>query len=125
MCGRGGEIWTPDILLPKQARYRTALHPEKKSKIKSISNTSKLIFFSAVSFTFNYIWCREGDSNPHNLTVVRFWVWCVYQFHHLGITDIIDEIPILVKTQTIEILPESSSKFLKISSQNPNIVRFW
>ena len=26
--GRGGEIWTPDILLPKQARYRTALHPE-------------------------------------------------------------------------------------------------
>ena len=26
--GRGGEIRTPDILLPKQARYRTALHPE-------------------------------------------------------------------------------------------------
>ena len=25
--GRGGEIRTPDILLPKQARYRTALHP--------------------------------------------------------------------------------------------------
>ena len=41
------------------------------------------------------------------------------------VTDIIDEIPILVKTQTIEILPESSSKFLKISSQNPTIVRFW
>ena len=28
MNGRGGEIRTPDILLPKQARYRTALHPE-------------------------------------------------------------------------------------------------
>jgi hypothetical protein len=28
MVGRGGEIRTPDILLPKQARYRTALHPE-------------------------------------------------------------------------------------------------
>ncbi len=25
--GRGGEIRTPDILLPKQARYQTALHP--------------------------------------------------------------------------------------------------
>ena len=25
--GRGGEIRTPDILLPKQARYRTALYP--------------------------------------------------------------------------------------------------
>ena len=26
--GRGGEIRTPDILLPKQARYQTALYPE-------------------------------------------------------------------------------------------------
>ncbi len=25
--GRGGGIRTPDILLPKQARYQTALHP--------------------------------------------------------------------------------------------------
>ena len=29
MTGRGGEIRTPDILLPKQARYRAALHPER------------------------------------------------------------------------------------------------
>lgn len=28
--GRGGEIRTPDILLPKQARYQTALHPEER-----------------------------------------------------------------------------------------------
>ena len=27
MFGRGGEIRTPDILLPKQARYQTALYP--------------------------------------------------------------------------------------------------
>ncbi len=27
--GRGGGIRTPDILLPKQARYRTALRPER------------------------------------------------------------------------------------------------
>ena len=27
MCGRGEGIRTPDILLPKQARYRAALHP--------------------------------------------------------------------------------------------------
>ena len=37
--------------------------------------------FTAVRSTFDNLWCREGDSNPHNLTVVRFWVWCVYQFH--------------------------------------------
>ena len=29
LFGRGGEIRTPDILLPKQARYQAALHPEK------------------------------------------------------------------------------------------------
>ena len=28
--GRGRAIRTPDILLPKQARYRTALYPGKK-----------------------------------------------------------------------------------------------
>ena len=26
--GRGGEIRTPDPLLPKQLRYQAALHPE-------------------------------------------------------------------------------------------------
>ena len=28
LAGRGREIRTPDILLPKQARYQTALYPE-------------------------------------------------------------------------------------------------
>ena len=27
--GRGGEIRTPDLLLPKQLRYQAALHPDK------------------------------------------------------------------------------------------------
>ena len=30
--GRGGGIRTPDILLPKQARYQAALHPETRLK---------------------------------------------------------------------------------------------
>ena len=30
--GRGREIRTPDILLPKQARYQTALHPVTRPK---------------------------------------------------------------------------------------------
>ena len=30
--GRGEGIRTPDILLPKQARYRTALHPASSAK---------------------------------------------------------------------------------------------
>src|SRR5437870_4397495 len=30
MSGRGGGIRTPDILLPKQVRYQTALHPAMK-----------------------------------------------------------------------------------------------
>ena len=31
--GRGGEIWTPDILLPKQARYQATLHPEERDYV--------------------------------------------------------------------------------------------
>lgn len=31
--GRGREIRTPDILLPKQARYQTALYPDKDNQI--------------------------------------------------------------------------------------------
>jgi hypothetical protein len=30
--GRDREIRTPDILLPKQARYQTALYPESVAK---------------------------------------------------------------------------------------------
>ena len=29
-CGRGGEIRTPDILVPNQARYQATLHPESR-----------------------------------------------------------------------------------------------
>ena len=29
--GRGERIWTPDILVPNQARYQAALHPEQAS----------------------------------------------------------------------------------------------
>ena len=32
-AGRGGEIRTPDILLPKQARYQTTLHPVKETEL--------------------------------------------------------------------------------------------
>ena len=31
--GRGGEIWTPDILVPNQARYQATLHPVKSATI--------------------------------------------------------------------------------------------
>ena len=41
--GRGREIRTPDILLPKQARYQTALYPEQRSlqlNHKALDNTA-------------------------------------------------------------------------------------
>ncbi len=37
--GRGGEIRTPDILLPKQARYQTALHPANPSQRQRLNHT--------------------------------------------------------------------------------------
>ena len=30
--GRRGEIRTPDILLPKQARYQATLHPDRRAE---------------------------------------------------------------------------------------------
>ena len=39
VIGRGGEIRTPDILLPKQTRYQAALHPEKPS----LGQTSRIL----------------------------------------------------------------------------------
>jgi hypothetical protein len=35
LSGRDREIRTPDILLPKQARYQTALYPETSSSCES------------------------------------------------------------------------------------------
>ena len=32
LTGRGGEIRTPDILLPKQARYQATLHPDRRAE---------------------------------------------------------------------------------------------
>ncbi len=49
--GRGGEIRTPDILLPKQARYQTALRPDMLACIiylKSCFASRFLLHFVAV-----------------------------------------------------------------------------
>ena len=47
--GRGEEIRTPDILLPKQARYQTALHPGEDAFYtkprKKQENTDRVQFF--------------------------------------------------------------------------------
>ena len=49
VTGRGEEIRTPDILLPKQARYQTALHPGEDAFYtkprKKQENTDRVQFF--------------------------------------------------------------------------------
>ena len=45
--GRGGGIRTPDILLPKQARYQTALHPEIRDVIITSRAASLQLFLPA------------------------------------------------------------------------------
>ena len=37
LIGRGREIRTPDILLPKQARYQTALYPDSLLLLSRLS----------------------------------------------------------------------------------------
>ena len=39
LIGRGREIRTPDILLPKQARYQTALYPEGTRETKVLGES--------------------------------------------------------------------------------------
>ena len=55
--GRGREIRTPDILLPKQARYQTALYPETRPEdsaqmivIIEVNVNIKITFFLIYSF---------------------------------------------------------------------------
>ncbi len=43
--GRGEEIRTPDILLPKQARYQTALHPARGVDYSKGNRARKRDFF--------------------------------------------------------------------------------
>jgi hypothetical protein len=50
--GRGGEIRTPDILLPKQARYQTALHPAT-TRLKDRDAIIQRIFVS-VNMLFSF-----------------------------------------------------------------------
>jgi hypothetical protein len=41
IAGRGERIRTSDILLPKQARYRTALHPERQIMTSAASGAAR------------------------------------------------------------------------------------
>ena len=49
--GRGGEIRTPDILLPKQARYQTALHPETRPQGQKGDDTQEYPFGQVIVLT--------------------------------------------------------------------------
>jgi hypothetical protein len=40
--GRGREIRTPDILLPKQARYQTALYPDTRPRTDADNTEDQL-----------------------------------------------------------------------------------
>ena len=44
-AGRGERIRTSDILLPKQARYRTALHPEQGAILTAARYPVKFFLF--------------------------------------------------------------------------------
>ncbi len=60
LIGRGGEIRTPDILLPKQARYQATLHPEEAALYRCREEKS----ISFCSF-FCYLWYRQHQVVDH------------------------------------------------------------
>ncbi len=68
VIGRGGEIRTPDILVPNQARYQATLHPGKDDTIPILGGnvnfhlikmnnnfTALMIFFMLIGFIFNFL----------------------------------------------------------------------
>lgn len=57
--GRGEEIRTPDILLPKQARYRAALHPAGITHYKKTFVSCK--FFREKSSTYENLIFRRSE----------------------------------------------------------------
>ena len=73
LIGRGGEIRTPDILLPKQARYQTALHPVTRPKDRAqiilgemvkVNNLYEKIYwiFAGLSLNLDYASLHQGYS---------------------------------------------------------------
>ena len=51
--GRGGEIRTPDPLVPNQMRYQTALRPDKFVLVQIIifgNNFFYLLFFNEITY---------------------------------------------------------------------------
>ena len=55
--GRGREIRTPDILLPKQARYQTALYPDDshRSARRPLISGARMILTCRLSVNANYM----------------------------------------------------------------------
>ena len=55
--GRGREIRTPDILLPKQARYQTALYPDDshRSTERPLISGARIILTCRLSVNANYM----------------------------------------------------------------------
>ena len=54
--GRGREIRTPDILLPKQARYQTALYPDSLHQLRCSSERIILIKKIVVKLLRRFLW---------------------------------------------------------------------
>ena len=45
---------------------------------------SQVLVIGEVVTTKGNNWCWQWDSNSHDIAITRFWVWRVYQFHHIN-----------------------------------------
>ena len=63
--GRGGEIRTPDPLLPKQLRYQAALHPDTVYSRALSWNLGGYVNACFISFTVDNYYCQKDNALPH------------------------------------------------------------
>ena len=70
LSGLGGENWTPDLLLPKQALYQAKLHPDKKLSIckRTFTATESIITESQ-----NFV--KHKKQNPETFWASGFVVY--------------------------------------------------
>ena len=78
--GRGGEIRTPDILLPKQARYQTALYPVQPEQ--QVPQQSWRAYYRRVSASSTTIWNFLQIIPPAANCRCQFLSFYHYTFHH-------------------------------------------
>lgn len=76
-------------MLPFRQKFTGHIKPYKVSN--DLFQTFSALQHKKRSLDFSrFLQCGWWDSNPHDITTARFWVWCVCQFRHSRESKLLD-----------------------------------